>query len=130
MRSEKVTPPSEFKGLDWKLMGFLISFHLWNFFVLQIWSLRGQLPLKDQWKLTLHKFVRKSAGVGGAPAVTNELWTKTFPQRNAVNFIIMSGKKRIKLHEALDLLQNLPSKISDVLADDFSAEEAIANNLH
>ncbi|GFX86104.1 hypothetical protein TNCV_2341731 [Trichonephila clavipes] len=34
-----------------------------------------------------------------------------------------SGKKKISLQEALDLLENLPSEISVVLTDDFSDEE-------
>ncbi|GFT69096.1 hypothetical protein TNCV_3904901 [Trichonephila clavipes] len=40
-----------------------------------------------------------------------------------------SLKKKISLQEALDLLQNLPSEISDVLTNDFSWEEVPANNL-
>ncbi|GFT94025.1 hypothetical protein TNCV_3219521 [Trichonephila clavipes] len=40
-----------------------------------------------------------------------------------------SLKKKFSLQEALDLLQNLPSEISDVLTDDFSDEEVPANNL-
>ncbi|GFV35070.1 hypothetical protein TNCV_2304221 [Trichonephila clavipes] len=38
-------------------------------------------------------------------------------------------KKAQSLQEALDLLQNLPSEISDVLTNDFSDEEVPANNL-
>ncbi|GFS53566.1 hypothetical protein TNCV_730251 [Trichonephila clavipes] len=38
-------------------------------------------------------------------------------------------KKKLSLQEALDLLQNLPSEISDVPTDDFSDEEFPANNL-
>ncbi|GFY27238.1 hypothetical protein TNCV_2068591 [Trichonephila clavipes] len=38
-------------------------------------------------------------------------------------------KKKLSLQEALDLLQNLPSEISDVLTDDFSDEEVPANYL-
>ncbi|GFX41727.1 hypothetical protein TNCV_388401 [Trichonephila clavipes] len=38
-------------------------------------------------------------------------------------------KKKQNLQEALDLLQNLPSQISDILTDAFSEEEIPANNL-
>ncbi|GFX35110.1 hypothetical protein TNCV_2330501 [Trichonephila clavipes] len=38
-------------------------------------------------------------------------------------------KRKPRLQEALDLLQNLPSEISDALTDDFSDEEVTANNL-
>ncbi|GFW25244.1 transposable element Tcb2 transposase [Trichonephila clavipes] len=38
-------------------------------------------------------------------------------------------KKKLGFQEALDLLQNLPSEISDVLTDDSSDEEVKANNL-
>ncbi|GFT26240.1 hypothetical protein TNCV_3336211 [Trichonephila clavipes] len=34
-----------------------------------------------------------------------------------------SGKRKFSLQEALDLLPNLPSEISDVLTEDFSDEE-------
>ncbi|GFV83578.1 hypothetical protein TNCV_5120681 [Trichonephila clavipes] len=40
----------------------------------------------------------------------------------------MSGEKKLRLQEASDSLQNLPSEISDVLIDDFS-DEVPANNL-
>ncbi|GFS62229.1 FLJ37770-like protein [Trichonephila clavipes] len=39
------------------------------------------------------------------------------------------GEKKLSLQEALALLQNLPSEISDILTDDFSVEEVPANNL-
>ncbi|GFV10382.1 hypothetical protein TNCV_4689901 [Trichonephila clavipes] len=38
-------------------------------------------------------------------------------------------KKRPSLQEVLDLLQNLPSEISDVLRNYFSVEEVPTNNL-
>ncbi|GFT69701.1 DUF4817 domain-containing protein [Trichonephila clavipes] len=40
-----------------------------------------------------------------------------------------SGKKRLCLQEAFDLLENLPPEISDALRNDFSDEEVPANNL-
>ncbi|GFW11300.1 hypothetical protein TNCV_3808201 [Trichonephila clavipes] len=61
---------------------------------------------------------------------------KAFLRRRGINIQIfalrrreMSEKKELCLQEALDLLQNLPFEISDVLADDFSEEEVPANNL-
>ncbi|GFV59131.1 hypothetical protein TNCV_1908631 [Trichonephila clavipes] len=41
----------------------------------------------------------------------------------------MSGEKKFSLQEALDLLQDLPSKSNDALKDDSSAEEVPVNNL-
>ncbi|GFW24214.1 hypothetical protein TNCV_1847731 [Trichonephila clavipes] len=40
-----------------------------------------------------------------------------------------SGIKKFSLQEALDLLQNLPPEISDVLTEDISEEEVRTNNL-
>ncbi|GFW21634.1 hypothetical protein TNCV_4281491 [Trichonephila clavipes] len=37
----------------------------------------------------------------------------------------MSGKEKLGLQEALDLLPNLPTEISDVLTDDFSDEKKL-----
>ncbi|GFV00283.1 hypothetical protein TNCV_2117371 [Trichonephila clavipes] len=42
---------------------------------------------------------------------------------------VISGKKKLCLREALDLLQNLLSEINDVLTDDFSDEKVPANYL-
>ncbi|GFV01080.1 hypothetical protein TNCV_1010011 [Trichonephila clavipes] len=41
----------------------------------------------------------------------------------------MTRKKKLSLQEALDLLQNLPSKSSDALTDDSSDEQVPTNNL-
>ncbi|GFW56308.1 hypothetical protein TNCV_1878281 [Trichonephila clavipes] len=41
----------------------------------------------------------------------------------------ISGKKKLCLQKASDLLQNLLSGINDVLTNDFSDEELLANNL-
>ncbi|GFW31051.1 hypothetical protein TNCV_4523201 [Trichonephila clavipes] len=41
----------------------------------------------------------------------------------------MSGKKKLCLQEALDLLQSLLFEINDVLTDNFSDEEVPANYL-
>ncbi|GFS69883.1 hypothetical protein TNCV_3101851 [Trichonephila clavipes] len=42
---------------------------------------------------------------------------------------IMSGEKKPSLQEVLDLFQNIPSEISNVLTYDFSDEDVPANNL-
>ncbi|GFS56266.1 hypothetical protein TNCV_2769381 [Trichonephila clavipes] len=52
-----------------------------------------------------------------------------FCSEKVVNIKRKSGKKKLSLQEALDLLQNLPSEINDVHTDDFSDEEVPANNL-
>ncbi|GFY22712.1 hypothetical protein TNCV_2179731 [Trichonephila clavipes] len=41
----------------------------------------------------------------------------------------MSGKEKLSLQEASELLQNLQSEISDLPIDGFSDEEVSANNL-
>ncbi|GFT09197.1 hypothetical protein TNCV_4106251 [Trichonephila clavipes] len=41
----------------------------------------------------------------------------------------MSGKKKLSLQEALELLENLQSKSRDSPTDDFQDEEVPANNL-
>ncbi|GFT47650.1 hypothetical protein NPIL_127481, partial [Nephila pilipes] len=41
----------------------------------------------------------------------------------------MSGKKKLSLQEALDLLQSFPSESSDALSDDSSDEEVPGNIL-
>ncbi|GFX20251.1 hypothetical protein TNCV_1438101 [Trichonephila clavipes] len=48
----------------------------------------------------------------------------TFRSVILVDFIAKKSGKKLSSQEALDLLQNLPSEISDVLTDDFSDEKS------
>ncbi|GFT08008.1 hypothetical protein TNCV_2589341 [Trichonephila clavipes] len=58
------------------------------------------------------------------PGMTDELF-----KGGGVGVERMSGKKKLCLQEALDLLQNLLSEVNDVLSDDFSNEEVPGNYL-
>ncbi|GFV27503.1 hypothetical protein TNCV_2540411 [Trichonephila clavipes] len=53
---------------------------------------------------------------------------KTQP-RTLIGQIKLSGKKELSLHEALDLLQNLPYENKDAIIDDSLDEEVSANYL-
>ncbi|GFS64353.1 hypothetical protein TNCV_3955421 [Trichonephila clavipes] len=54
---------------------------------------------------------------------------KRFQKDLAMDREECQGKMKPNLQEALDLLQNLPSEISDALIGDSSDEEVSANNL-
>ncbi|GFX61528.1 hypothetical protein TNCV_2745031 [Trichonephila clavipes] len=56
-------------------------------------------------------------------------WRKNLLDEIELNSFIWSDKKKLRLLEALDLLQNLPSECNDALTDDSSDEEVPANNL-
>ncbi|GFW85887.1 hypothetical protein TNCV_1623311 [Trichonephila clavipes] len=65
----------------------------------------------------------------GNPQGALSLYATSWASLHPGNIGGKSGKNKLSLSEALDLLQNLPSEISDALTDDFSDGEVPANNL-
>ncbi|GFY13944.1 hypothetical protein TNCV_1296051 [Trichonephila clavipes] len=74
----------------------------------------------------IYRFWNSGAG-GAGGAACKQKWVEVPPDLNREDECL--EKKKLSLQESLDLLQNLPSESSDVLTDDSSHEEVLANNL-
>ncbi|GFU86680.1 hypothetical protein TNCV_2881001 [Trichonephila clavipes] len=98
----------------------------WKVYILQILHTLNQNDPFKRIKFSEWYLVHDENDVNFVSQVMWSLLLMGLPQERGVQ---MSGEKKIGLQEALDLLQNLPSVMSDVQTDNFSDEEVPANNL-